>query len=177
MKLRETAVHGAYVVEPERAEDERGFFARVFSAEVFAERGLEAGVAECSVSYNAARGTLRGLHYQRAPHDEAKLVRCTRGAVYDVAVDLRTASPTRLRWAAVELSAENGLGFYVPPGCAHGYLTLTDDAELYYQISARHTPEAAAGLRWDDPAVGVEWPGPPQVISPRDAAYPDLRAR
>jgi dTDP-4-dehydrorhamnose 3,5-epimerase len=177
MKLRETTVAGAYIVDPQRADDERGFFARTFSATAFAERGLEPTVAECSVAYNRLRGTLRGLHYQRAPHEEAKLVRCTRGSIYDVAVDLRTGSPTHLRWAAIELSADNRLAFYVPPGCAHGYLTLTDDSELHYQISERHVPEAAGGLRWDDPAIGIEWPGEPQVISSRDASYPDLDAR
>jgi dTDP-4-dehydrorhamnose 3,5-epimerase len=177
MNFRETAVAGAYVVEPERADDERGFFARTFSATAFAERGLEPSVVECSVAHNRLRGTLRGLHYQHAPHEEAKLVRCIRGSVYDVAVDLRATSPTHLRWAAVELSAENRLAFYIPPGCAHGYLTLTDDSELQYQISEPHVPDAAAGVRWDDPALGIEWPGSPQVISSRDASYPDLDVR
>jgi dTDP-4-dehydrorhamnose 3,5-epimerase len=176
VKFHETAVAGAYVVEPEHAEDERGFFARTFSVAEFAERGLEVAVAECSVAYNRVRGTLRGLHYQLAPHEEAKLVRCTHGSAYDVAVDLRAASPTHLRWAAVEVSAENRLAFYIPPGCAHGYLTLTDGAELHYQISKRHVPAAAAGLRWDDPAVGISWPHAPEVISTRDASYPDLDA-
>jgi dTDP-4-dehydrorhamnose 3,5-epimerase len=174
MNLCETAVAGAYVVEPERFDDERGFFARTFSAAEFTERGLEPAVAECSIAYNSARSTLRGMHYQAAPHEEAKLVRCTRGSVYDVAVDLRADSPTYLRWAAVELSAENRLGFYVPPRCAHGYLTLTDDSELHYQISARYSPQSAAGVRWDDPKLGIEWPAAPEVISPRDASYANL---
>lgn len=177
MKLRETTVAGAYIVDPQRTDDERGFFARTFTATGFAERGLESTVEECNIAYNRLRGTLRGLHYQRAPHQEAKLVRCTRGSVYDVAVDLRTGSPTHLRWAAIELSADNRLAFYVPPGCAHGYLTLADDSELHYQISERHVPEAASGVRWNDPAIGIEWPGEPRVISSRDAAYPDLDAR
>jgi dTDP-4-dehydrorhamnose 3,5-epimerase len=177
MKLRETAVAGAYVVEPERANDERGFFARTFSAAAFSERGLEAAVAECSIAYNHLRGTLRGLHYQVAPHEEAKLVRCTRGSVYDVAVDLRSASPTYLGWAAVELSADDRLAFYVPPGCAHGYLTLIDETELQYQISEPQMPEAAAGVRWNDPGLGIEWPDTPQVISARDASYPDFGMR
>jgi dTDP-4-dehydrorhamnose 3,5-epimerase len=176
MNFRETAVEGAYLVEPERVDDERGFFARTFSATVFAEQGLEPAVAECSVAYNRLRGTLRGLHYQRAPHEEAKLVRCTRGAVYDVAVDLRTQSPTHLRWAAVELSADNQLAFYVPRGCAHGYLTLADDSELHYQISERHDSRVGGGVRWDDPLIGIEWPARPHVISSRDASYPDLDA-
>jgi dTDP-4-dehydrorhamnose 3,5-epimerase len=174
MNLRETAIEGVYVVEPDRSDDERGFFARTFSAAEFAERGLEPAVAECSISYNRARWTLRGLHHQAPPHEEAKLIRCTCGSVYDVAVDLRANSPTRLRWAAVELSAANRLGFYVPPGCAHGYLTLADDSELHYQISTSYAPDSAAGVRWDDPALGIEWPATPQVISQRDASYPDL---
>jgi len=174
MNFRETEVDGAYIVEPDRTDDERGFFARTFSAGEFAESGLEVSVAECSIAYNRLRGTLRGLHYQQQPHEEAKLIRCIRGSVYDVAVDLRPASPTHLRWAAVELSADNRLSFYVPPGCAHGYLTLADDSELQYQISESHVPEAAAGVRWDDPAIGIDWPAAPQVISSRDASYPDL---
>lgn len=176
MNFRETSVEGAYIVEPQRADDERGFFTRTFSASEFTGQGLEATVAECSVAYNRLRGTLRGLHYQRAPHEEAKLIRCTRGSVYDVAVDLRPGSRTHLRWTAVELSADNQLAFYVPPGCAHGYLTLADDSELQYQISERHVPGAAAGVRWDDPAIGIEWPATPNVISARDASYPDLEA-
>jgi dTDP-4-dehydrorhamnose 3,5-epimerase len=174
--FRETAVAGALVVEPERATDERGFFARTFDAQAFAEHGLDVAVAECSIAFNDARGTLRGLHYQRAPHEETKLVRCTRGAVYDVAVDLRPGSPTFRLWAGVELSAENRLVFYIPKGCAHGYLTLTDGAELAYQISQRHVPQAAAGVRWDDPAIGISWPDAPTVISERDAGYADLES-
>ena len=174
MKFRATDLEGAFVIEPEPAEDERGFFARTFSANEFAKRGLERAVAECSIAYNRTRGTLRGLHYQLAPHEETKLVRCTRGGAFDVAVDLRAGSPTYLRWAAVELTAENRLAFYIPRGCAHGYLTLTDDCELEYQISAVHTADAAASVRWNDPAVAIAWPGEPLVISTRDASYPDL---
>jgi dTDP-4-dehydrorhamnose 3,5-epimerase len=174
MIFRETTVQGVYVVDSERADDERGFFARTFSAAEFGERGLETAVAESSVAYNCLRGTLRGLHYQRPPHEEAKLIRCTHGSVYDVAVDMRTGSPTHMRWAGLELSAENRLAFYVPPGCAHGYLTLADDSELHYQISIPHVHDAAAGLRWDDPLIGIEWPGTPVVISSRDASYPDF---
>jgi len=169
-----TAIDGAFVLQPEAVEDERGFFARTFSAAAFAERGLEPAVAECSIAYNAEARTLRGLHYQRAPHQEAKLVRCTHGAAFDVAVDLRPDSPTHLRWAAAELTAENRFAFYIPPGCAHGYLTLTDGCELHYQISAAHSPDAAAGVRWNDAALAIEWPGDPRVISERDASYPDL---
>lgn len=174
MILNETSLPGVYVVEPERIEDERGFFARVFSSEEFVQRGLVGDVAECSIAYSAARRTLRGLHYQRPPHEEAKLVRCTRGAVYDVAVDLRHDSPAHLRWEAVELTAENKLALYVPPGCAHGYLTLEDRSELVYQISQRYEPASAAGVRWDDPAFGISWPAAPAVISDRDASFPLL---
>jgi dTDP-4-dehydrorhamnose 3,5-epimerase len=174
MILRETSLAGAYVVVPEPVEDDRGFFARLFSAAEFVEHGLEAAVAECSVSYNHTRWTLRGLHYQRHPHQEAKLVRCTRGSVFDVALDLRRDSPTYLGWEAVELSVENRLALYVPPGCAHGYLTLEDGCELQYQISHRYMPDAADGVRWDDPLVGIEWPAAPVVISPRDASFPLL---
>jgi dTDP-4-dehydrorhamnose 3,5-epimerase len=175
MILKRTRLPDVYVVEPEPVEDERGFFARIFSASEFLEHGLEAAVAECSISYNNARWTLRGLHYQRAPHEEAKLVRCTRGAVYDVALDLRPGSPTHLQWEAVELSAENRLALYVPPGCAHGYLTLEEGSELLYQISERYEPGFAAGVRWDDPVVGLEWPVVPAVISERDASFPPLQ--
>jgi len=174
VNLRAATLPGVWVVEPALAEDERGFFARTFSASEFAAHGLEAAVAECSIAYNRARSTLRGLHYQSAPHEESKLVRCTRGSVYDVVVDLRPHSPTHLRWEAVELSAENRLALYVPAGCAHGYLTLDDDCELLYQISGPHVPDAANGVRWDDPALGIEWPGAPLVISSRDASYPDI---
>jgi dTDP-4-dehydrorhamnose 3,5-epimerase len=174
MRLRSTSVEGAFVIEPEPNEDERGLFARTFDAAVFSQHGLEANVAECSVAFNQARGTLRGLHYQRPPHEETKLVRCTRGAAFDVAVDLRGDSPSYLRWAGVELTAENRRAFYIPRGCAHGYVTLTDGCELEYQISTPHTPEAAAGVRWNDPALGIEWPVEPLVMSDRDASYPDL---
>ncbi|MBA2372065.1 MAG: dTDP-4-dehydrorhamnose 3,5-epimerase [Chloroflexi bacterium] len=176
MILNETTLPGVFIVEPEPMEDERGFFARVFGAAEFAERGLEAAVAECSIAYNPKRWTLRGLHYQLAPHQETKLVRCTRGAAYDVAVDLRLDSPTYLRWEAIELTAENRLALQVPPGCAHGYLTLEDGCELLYQISHRYEPAAAAGVRWNDPLIGIEWPTAPAVISQRDASFPALES-
>ncbi len=144
VRFRETAIDGVCVVEPERFEDERGFFARTWDAEEFAARGLVGAPLQTSISFNRARGTLRGLHYQAAPHEESKLVRCTAGAIYDVAVDLRPPSRTFRSWAGVELSAENRLALYVPEGCAHGFLTLADDAEVSYQISARHVAEASA---------------------------------
>jgi dTDP-4-dehydrorhamnose 3,5-epimerase len=173
----ETPVAGALVVEPQPIEDERGFFARTFSTEEFAVRGLDSRVDQCSTSLNAKAGTVRGLHYQAAPHGETKLVRCTRGAIYDVAVDLRPGSPTYLRWAGVELSAENRLALYVPEGCAHGFQTLVDGAEVLYQISTPHVAGAARGVRWDDPAFGIDWPEAPpggRVMSVRDAKYPDF---
>jgi len=177
MRFRETPVAGSYVVEPERMEDARGFFARTFAADEFAARGLDARVDQCSTSFNAKRGTLRGLHYQAAPHGEAKLVRCTRGAIYDVAVDLRPDSPSYLRWVATELTAENGHALYVPDGCAHGFQTLEDASEVLYQIATAYVPEAARGVRWDDPAFNIEWPPAPpggRTLAERDAQYPDF---
>jgi dTDP-4-dehydrorhamnose 3,5-epimerase len=175
--LQELALSGAYLIELDRMDDDRGFFARSFSATEFAEAGLEPTVAECSIAFNHSRLTLRGLHFQRHPHEEAKLVRCTRGAVHDVIIDLRPWSSTRLRWAAHELTADNRVALYVPAGFAHGYLTLTDDTELIYQISNPHVPAAADGLRWDDPAIGIDWPERPQLISERDASYSNLEDR
>jgi dTDP-4-dehydrorhamnose 3,5-epimerase len=170
-------VAGALVVEPDRIEDERGFFARTFSSEEFAARGLDARVDQCSTSFNARAGTLRGLHYQEAPHGEAKLVRCTRGAIYDVALDLRPDSPSYLRWAGVELSADNGRALFIPEGCAHGFQSLLDTTEVLYQISTPYVPGAARGVRWDDPAFGIKWPPAPpggRTMSARDAEYPDF---
>ncbi len=177
MLFRETELSGCYVVEPERMEDERGFFARTFSTAEFGARGLDDRVTECSTSFNAKAGTLRGLHYQAAPYGEAKLVRCTRGAIYDVALDLRPDSASYLRWIAAELTADNGRALYIPKGCAHGFQTLVEDAEIHYQISAPYVPAAARGVRWDDPAFGIEWPPAPRggrTMSPRDAGYPDF---
>jgi dTDP-4-dehydrorhamnose 3,5-epimerase len=175
MIFRSTSIGGAWVIEPGRLEDERGFFARTWDPEVFAERGLNPELAQCSISYNRARGTLRGLHYQAAPYEEAKLVRCTAGEIFDVAVDLRPDSPTFRDWFGVELSAENRLALFVPEGCAHGFLTLDDDSEVHYQISQSYTPEAARGVRWNDPGFGIVWPGEIIVINERDRSYPDFR--
>lgn len=177
MIFRETALAGAYLVEPERIRDERGFFARSWCAEEFALHGLSPRLAQCSVSWNRKAGTLRGLHYQRAPHAESKLVRVTRGSIFDVIVDLRPASPTRHRWFAAELDAESGLMMYVPEGFAHGFQTLEDDTEVSYQISVPYRAESAAGLRWDDPALAIAWPeAQPRIISERDRAFPTLEA-
>lgn len=174
MILTELPLPGAFLIEIDKRVDERGYFARTFSATEFAERGLETTVDQCSLSYNRDRLTLRGMHYQAPPHGESKLVRCTRGAIFDVAVDVRPASPSYLRWHGVELSADNGTGVYWPEGVAHGFLTLCDACEVMYQISARYVPEAGRGLRWDDPVLGIDWPARPRVISERDAHFPDF---
>ena len=169
----ELALKGAFLIEPERLEDERGFFARTFCAAEFAARGLRATIAQCNVSYNRRRGTLRGLHYQAPPDEEAKLVRCTRGAAYDVIVDLRPGSATFRHWVGVELSAENRKMLYMPEGFAHGFQTLVDGTELFYQMSTAYVPGAARGIRWDDPDLAIEWPPvAARVISPRDLALP-----
>lgn len=174
MKFTPTPLAGAYLVELERLGDDRGFFARSFCQNEFKARGLDPCVAQCNVSFNAKRGTLRGLHCQDKPHEEAKLVRCTRGAIWDVIIDLRQDSPTRLRWHAAELSAENRAALYVPKGFAHGFQTLVDDTEVLYQMSESYHPELARGLRWDDPKLGIRWPLADPVISQRDAAFPLL---
>lgn len=171
MKFAPTPLAGAYVVELERLEDERGFFARSFCQDEFRRHGLKPAIAQCNVSWNRKRGTLRGLHFQAAPHEEAKVVRCTRGAIWDVIVDLRAASPTRWRWHALELNADNRLALYVPEGFAHGFQTLSDDSEVLYQMSESYHPDLARGLRWDDPKLGIRWPIPDPVLSPRDRAY------
>ena len=169
-----TRIEGVHVIEPERREDERGFFARTWDAGEFATRGLSGRVAQCSISYNRHRGTLRGLHYQAPPHEEAKLVRCTAGAIFDVALDLRPASTTFGDWIGVELSAENRFALYIPEGCAHGFLTLADDSEIVYQMSECHAPDDARGVRWNDPRFGIAWPADVLVINERDRSYPDF---
>jgi dTDP-4-dehydrorhamnose 3,5-epimerase len=175
MKFEETTLAGAYVVEMEQLSDERGFFARTFCRDEFEARGLDARIAQCSASFNRLRGTLRGMHYQAAPFAEAKLVRCTMGAIYDVIVDLRTASPTFKRWFAVELSAANRRALYVPEGLAHGFLTLADESEVFYQISEFYHPDGSRGVRWNDEAFRISWPFEPRVISERDRAFPDFK--
>jgi dTDP-4-dehydrorhamnose 3,5-epimerase len=174
VKFQESPLAGAYTIEMDRLEDERGFFARSYSAEEFAARGLPAAMPQSSVSFNARRGTLRGLHYQAEPHAEDKLVRCTAGAIYDVIVDLRSDSPTARRWFGVELSAANHRSLFVPKGLAHGFMTLRDDTEVLYMISVPYAPGFERGLRWNDPAIGISWPTAPSVVSARDAAYPLL---
>lgn len=174
MDLTATDIPGVFIVEPQPHRDERGFFARTWCADEFAAAGLNPALAQCSISFNPAVGTLRGMHYQAAPHAEAKLVRCTMGAIFDVALDLRPDSPAYLRHVGVELSAENRRALYIPEGCAHGFLTLADDSEVFYQISVPYAPGSARGARFDDPAFGIRWPGPAKVISARDRAYPDF---
>jgi dTDP-4-dehydrorhamnose 3,5-epimerase len=177
MRLSETPVHGAFIVEPEPHGDQRGFFARVWCRREFAERGLDADFVQCNSSFSAARGTLRGLHYQEAPHDEVKLMSCTRGAIFDVMVDLRPESPSYLRWFGLELTAENRRMLYVPRGCAHGYLTVQDDSEVMYPVTAYYHPQAERGVRWNDPLFQIAWPaGGPSTISDKDRAWPDYQA-
>ncbi|MFI5315537.1 MAG: dTDP-4-dehydrorhamnose 3,5-epimerase [Myxococcota bacterium] len=174
MIFKETGLAGALAIEPERIEDARGFFARTFCAREFAERGLAPRFVQSSVSFNARAGTLRGMHFQVPPHREVKLVRCTAGAIWDAIVDLRRSSPTRLRWFGIELSAENRRSLYIPEGFAHGFVTLAPNSEVFYEMSEFYAPQAGRGLRWNDPALGIGWPVPPQVIAERDASYPDL---
>lgn len=174
MTFTETPLKGAFIIEPERFEDERGFFTRTWSEREFAERGLDARLVEVNVSFNRRKGTLRGMHYQAAPHGQTKLIRCTMGAISDVIVDLRPESPTFKRWAGVELTERNRLMLYVPAEFAHGFQTLEDDTEVLYQMSAPYVPETARGVRWDDPAFAIHWPATPAVISERDRGYPDF---
>jgi dTDP-4-dehydrorhamnose 3,5-epimerase len=172
-----TPIDSAVVVAPDRFGDERGHFARTYCAREFAEHGLDPAVAQCSTSFNARAGTLRGMHYQRNPHAEAKLVRCARGAIYDVALDLRADSRSFLCWHAVELTADNGLAYFIPAGCAHGFQTLQDGSEVFYQISMPYVPSAARSVRWDDPTFGIEWPEAPpggRIMSERDATHRDF---
>jgi dTDP-4-dehydrorhamnose 3,5-epimerase len=173
MKLVNIPLAGAYLIELEPISDERGFFSRTWCAEDFQRLGLNPNLAQCSVSGNTRRGTLRGMHYQAAPHTETKLVRCTAGAIYDVILDLRSDSPTYRNWFAAELTSANHKMIYVPEGFAHGFQTLVDGAEVLYQISTSYRPESARGVRWNDPAFGIEWPIPQLIISARDQAFPD----
>ena len=174
MNFEDLPIEGAVVIAPEAVDDERGAFARVFDAEEFRARGLDTRVAQCSISTNRRRGTLRGLHYQAAPHGECKLIRCEQGSIFDVLVDLRPDSATYRHWAGVELAAADHRLVYAPEGVAHGFVTLADDSAVYYQISVPYEPSSARGVRWDDPRFGIEWPEPVRVISDRDAGFPDF---
>lgn len=174
MIFTETALRGAYVVDIDPREDERGYFARSFCREEFYRHGLKTEVEQCNVSFNLRKGTLRGMHYQVSPKAEAKLVRCTRGAVHDVIVDLRDDSPTLLRWEAVKLTEDDCRMLYVPEGFAHGFQTLENDSEVFYQMFALYSPDHARGVRWDDPALGIGWPLPDPIVSDRDRSFPLL---
>jgi len=172
--FHETKLAGAYVIEIERRSDERGFFARTFCEREFASHRLPTRFPQSNLSRNRQAGTLRGMHYQAAPYRESKLVRCGAGAIYDVIVDLRPSSPTRLEWVGVELTAESGRALFVPEGFAHGFLTLTDDTDVSYQMGEFYQPDASRGIRWNDPTLNIRWPRLPAVITERDASYPDL---
>jgi dTDP-4-dehydrorhamnose 3,5-epimerase len=168
----ETKLPGVYIIEAEKREDERGFFARTFCQEEFKAHSLNPRFVQCNVSLTRKKGTLRGMHYQAPPYQEAKLVRCTQGALYDVAVDLRVDSPTFKHWVAVELTAENHRMLYIPEGCAHGFQTLQDNTEVVYQMSEFHHPESARGVPWDDPAFQIEWPLSQLICSGKDRGWP-----
>lgn len=167
-----TKLAGAFVIDLQPAEDERGFFARTFCEKEFEAHGINGRFVQCNISFNKKKSTLRGLHYQRPPHEEAKLVRCTAGAVYDVIVDLRSSSPTFKRWTAAELTAENHRALYVPEGFAHGFQTLCDDTEVFYQMTEFYVPESGCGCHWNDPAFGINWPQGPRTITLKDQNYP-----
>jgi len=170
----ETQLKGVFIVELERKKDDRGFFARTWCQQEFERHGLDPRLVQCSISYNKKKGTMRGMHYQVPPHAEVKLVRCSRGGLCDVIIDLRPESPTFKRWISVELTAENQKALYIPEGFAHGFQTLRDDTEVLYQISEFYHPENARGVRWDDPVFQISWPPGPRIISPKDRQYPDF---
>jgi dTDP-4-dehydrorhamnose 3,5-epimerase len=174
MTFHETRLRWVFEIHLEPKSDERGFFARTWCQKEFEAHGLNSRLAQCNVSFNTKRGTLRGIHYQAAPYGESKLVRCTKGAIYDVAVDLRPDSPTFKDWTAVLLTPANRSMVYVPEGCGHGFLTLEDDTEIFYQMSESYNAEAARGVRWDDPAFQIAWPEKVEVISKRDRSHPNF---
>jgi dTDP-4-dehydrorhamnose 3,5-epimerase len=174
MIFKETPLKSACLVELQRLEDERGFFARSWCQREFEAHGLNSRLVQCNISFNKKQGTLRGMHYQAAPFEEAKLVRCTMGAIYDVIIDLRPASPTYKQYFGVTLTPEARNMLFIPAGFAHGFLTLADNTEVFYQMSEFYAPDYARGVRWNDLAFGITWPAPVQVISERDATYPDF---
>jgi len=175
MEFTETTLKGAYVVRLRKIEDDRGYFARAWCRDEFLQHGLNAQMAQLNVGFSHQRGTLRGMHYQIGPNAEAKFVRCTRGAIYDVIIDLRDGSPTIGQWYGIELTPENGLMLYTPEGFAHGYQTLVDDTEMYYMTTRPYAPAAARGVRYDDPTFGIRWPLPVSLISASDRAWPVFR--
>lgn len=172
MKAEPTKIPGVLVLEPEPLGDQRGFFARTWDRAVLETLGATVEVEQTSVAFNERRGTLRGMHFQIAPHQEAKTIRCTAGAIFDVALDLRAESPTFRSWVGVELTSTNRRSLFVPEGCAHGYVSLADATEVTYQISVPHSPDSARGYRWDDPAFGISWPIPIECVSNRDTGWP-----
>jgi dTDP-4-dehydrorhamnose 3,5-epimerase len=174
VKFATTTLKDAVLIEPEPRPDERGFFARTYCRNEFAAAGLETDFVQGNMSFNHAKGTLRGMHFQKAPHEEVKVVRCIRGAIYDVIIDLRPDSPSYLKWQGFELTEENGLQLYVPRGFAHGFLTLSEAAAVAYQVSAFYAPGAEDGVRWNDPEFAIEWPADVAILSPKDAAWPDF---
>jgi dTDP-4-dehydrorhamnose 3,5-epimerase len=175
MIFSETKLKGSFLIEPERKEDQRGFFARTWCQEEFADHGLNSKLVQCSVSFNNKKGTLRGMHFQVAPFEEAKLVRCTKGEIFDVIIDLRRDSQTFKKYFSVLLNEENRLMLYIPPGFAHGFQTMTDNAEVFYQMSQLYSPEHARGVRWNDPVFGIQWPPEDKrIIIDRDLNYPDF---
>jgi dTDP-4-dehydrorhamnose 3,5-epimerase len=177
MIFNETKLPGAFIIEVQRLEDERGFFGRSFCRNEFAGQGLNPMIAQCNISFNRDAGTLRGMHYQEAPHTEDKLIRCTRGSLYDVIVDLRPESPTFKQWLAAELTGDNRRMLYIPKGCAHGFLTLENNTEIFYQMSEFYHSESGRGVRWNDPAFGIQWPeGVSMILSERDQNWPDYPA-
>jgi len=167
-------IKGVFIIEPEKHVDGRGFFARMWCQDEFESKGLKPKLVQCNISFNSNKGTLRGMHYQTKPYEEAKLIRCTRGAIYDVVLDLRVQSPTFGQWMAVELTAENHRIVYVPEGCVHGFQTLEDNTEAFYQMSEFHHPASARGIRWNDPAFAIVWPGAEPILSDKDRSYPDF---
>lgn len=174
MHFIETELKDAFIIEPEPIEDERGFFARIFCEEEFKKRGINFKIVQCNISFNKKKGIIRGMHYQIPPYEEAKIVYCIRGAIYDVIIDLRSNSPTYKKWIAVELSAENRRMLYIPKGFAHGFQTLKDNTELFYLMSEFYHPEYAQGIRWDDPAFRIKWPLKRVIIKERDKNFPDF---
>ena len=173
MTFTESRIAGAWIIDVREVRDDRGLFATTWLPGEFTSRGLDPNLAQCNLAFNHKRGTLRGMHFQNAPHGQAKIIRCTRGALLDVIVDLRPESPTWRQWDAVELTADTRRMLYMPTGIAHGYLTLTDGTEAYYHASTPWAPEAESGVRWNDPAFGIAWPFEPVVISEKDASWPD----
>lgn len=174
MIFTETKLPGAFIIDLERRGDARGYFARTYCQREFEQHGLPARVVQTNMSFSKHQGTLRGMHFQAAPYAEAKLVRCTRGALYDVIIDLRPESPAFRQWVGVELTADNQRMLFVPEGFAHGFYTLVDDVEVMYQVSQFYTPQAERGFRWNDPAFAIEWPGPVTTISDKDSRWPDF---